>query len=51
MEIVSDSAIHSLDVLVIRKETTLATKVYRKPTTLADISTSNLIICHMRKEV
>jgi hypothetical protein len=32
MEIDSDSAIPFLDVLVIRKETTLATKVYRKPT-------------------
>jgi hypothetical protein len=32
MEIESDSAIAFLDVLVIRKETTLATKVYRKPT-------------------
>jgi hypothetical protein len=32
MEIESDSAIPFLDVLVIRKETTLATKVYRKPT-------------------
>jgi hypothetical protein len=32
MEIESDSAIHFLDVLVIRKATSLATKVYRKPT-------------------
>jgi hypothetical protein len=32
MEIESDSAIALLDVLVIRKETTLAPKVYRKPT-------------------
>jgi hypothetical protein len=32
METESDSAIPFLDVLVIRKETTLATKVYRKPT-------------------
>jgi hypothetical protein len=32
MEIESDSAIAFLDVLVIRKETTLATEVYRKPT-------------------
>jgi hypothetical protein len=32
MEIESDSVIAFLDVLVIRKETTLATKVYRKPT-------------------
>jgi hypothetical protein len=32
MEIESDSAIPFLDVLVIRKETTLATKFYRKPT-------------------
>jgi hypothetical protein len=32
MEIESDSAILFLDVLVIRKGTTLATKVYRKPT-------------------
>jgi hypothetical protein len=32
MEIESDSAIAFLDVLVMRKETTLATKVYRKPT-------------------
>jgi hypothetical protein len=32
MEIESDSAIAFLDVLVVREETTLATKVYRKPT-------------------
>jgi hypothetical protein len=32
MEIESDSAIAFLDVLVIRKGTTLGTKVYRKPT-------------------
>jgi hypothetical protein len=32
MEIESDSAIPFLDVLVIKKGTTLATKVYRKPT-------------------
>jgi hypothetical protein len=32
MEIESDSAIAFLDVLVIRKGTTLATKIYRKPT-------------------
>jgi uncharacterized protein involved in propanediol utilization len=32
MEIESGSAIPFLDVLVIGKETTLATKVYRKPT-------------------
>jgi hypothetical protein len=32
MEVESDSAIAFLDVLVFRKETTLATKVYRKPT-------------------
>jgi hypothetical protein len=32
MEIKSDSAIAFLDVLAIREETTLATKVYRKPT-------------------
>jgi hypothetical protein len=32
MEVESDSVIAFLDVLVIRKETTLATKVYRKPT-------------------
>jgi hypothetical protein len=31
MEIESDSVIAFLDVLVIRKEMTLATKVYRKP--------------------
>jgi hypothetical protein len=31
MEMESDSAIPFLDVLIIRKETTLATKVYRKP--------------------
>jgi hypothetical protein len=31
VEIESDSAIPFLDVLVIRKETTLTTKVYRKP--------------------
>jgi hypothetical protein len=36
MEIESDIAIPFLDILVIRKETTLATKVYRTPT-LADI--------------
>jgi hypothetical protein len=32
METESDNAIAFLDVLVIREETTLATKVYRKPT-------------------
>jgi hypothetical protein len=32
MEIESDSAIPFLYILVIRKETTLGTKVYRKPT-------------------
>jgi hypothetical protein len=32
MELESDSAIAFLDVLVIRQETTLATKLYRKPT-------------------
>jgi hypothetical protein len=32
MEIESDSAVPILDVLVIRKETVLATKVYKKPT-------------------
>jgi hypothetical protein len=32
MEIESDSVIAYFDVLVIREETTLATKVYRKPT-------------------
>jgi hypothetical protein len=32
MEIDSDSAIPFLDVLVVRKEMTLATRVYRKPT-------------------
>jgi hypothetical protein len=32
MEIESDIAIAFLDVLVIREETTMATKVYRKPT-------------------
>jgi hypothetical protein len=32
MEIQSDSAVPFLDVPVIRKEMTLATKVYRKPT-------------------
>jgi hypothetical protein len=32
MEIVSDSAVPFLDVLLIRKQTTMATKVYRIPT-------------------
>jgi hypothetical protein len=32
MEIESDSAIPFLDVLIIRKEMTLTTEVYRKPT-------------------
>jgi hypothetical protein len=32
MEMESENAIAFLDVLVTRKETTLATKVYRKPT-------------------
>jgi hypothetical protein len=35
----SDSAIVFLDILVIRKEPTLATKVYGKPTHTGDIST------------
>jgi hypothetical protein len=48
MEIESGSVIAFLDVLVIRKEVTLATKVYRKPThTRANISTSALTICRM----
>jgi hypothetical protein len=46
VEIDSNSVIPFLDVLVIRKEMTLATKVYRKPI-LANISASNLIICCM----
>jgi hypothetical protein len=47
VEIESDSAIPFLNILVIRKEMTLTTKVYRKPPTMADISTSNLTIHHM----
>jgi hypothetical protein len=44
MEIESDSAIAFLDVLVIRKGTTLATKPTGNPPTLADTSTSTLTI-------
>jgi hypothetical protein len=47
MEIESDSEIAFLDVLVIGKGTTLATKIYREPTTLAEISTSTLTIRRM----
>jgi hypothetical protein len=50
MELDSDP-ITSLDVLVIRKDTTLATNVYRNPPTLADISTSFLNILRMWKRV
>jgi hypothetical protein len=39
IEIESQSAIRFLDVLAIRKRTALATKVYTKPITMADIST------------
>jgi hypothetical protein len=39
MEIGSDGMIPFLDVPVIRKERTLATREYRKPLTLVDIST------------
>jgi hypothetical protein len=47
-EMESDGAISFLDVLVVRKETTLtATKFTENPSTLADISTSNLTIHHM----
>jgi hypothetical protein len=44
IEIESENAIPFLDILVMRKETTLATQVYRKHTTLAVISASNLTI-------
>jgi hypothetical protein len=36
-----------MDILAVKKGTTLATKVYRKPTHMADISASNLIIRRM----
>jgi hypothetical protein len=44
MEIQSDRAIPFLYVLIIMKETTLATKSTGTPHTLAGISTSNLTI-------
>jgi hypothetical protein len=46
MEIESDSAIAPLDILIIREETTLATESTGSPPTLADTSTSTVIIRH-----
>jgi hypothetical protein len=50
IEIESDSAVHFIDILVIRKEMTLATKLYRKPTHIGqhlNLSSNNLLHVHV----
>jgi hypothetical protein len=49
MKLEPDSVSHSLDVLVIRKETTLATKVYRIPPTLANLNFKCNLLPHVER--